>query len=593
MSSGEEEHPLRADPLHELPDAVLVPRRPRPRISQFTNGSQSTSEKDEDNTTKSAFGTGSLDKLTFEREARELVANNDGKDPLIAAIFEKTERSPSPPAGHAFATDIQKLLAATDPNNENENESPPVAAGVVDRSDVTLFPCAPEEGSAAGVYIVRSRRNWAFNATNSQTPTPATNQPSASDEYYHVKRSIADFSWLEERLRAKNQGAIVPSLPSMALLGRITHGYTYESERLRGLQQFLRKVGTHAILSTTDEVLSFLGATGDEAWRKLRREPITYDSSITSVIFGGSGDSTSSNTLQKISNWSEKMMWQAGRQFHKGVGWFLERDIPNADRRKEDTGEARLERLQTYVKELETSLSALRQMTGRVARNRLQEARGVSAMEEAIHRLAKREGGKFGVQLDRVELDIPMEFLGEQNGEANEDQEREMNNSDTSSSITTRLPVARVVDDVFRDYEERARGAQRIMNSRKEEHDAYEHALAVYTKLRDKLDSKTGSMWEQNPNPAQQNRGAGIEQLVKDVNIASTKLNEVRKRYQRVALATTDELRRLRNDMHKDLCVALQALAFEHARQHAAHSIAWASFAEALNEYKEESSRRR
>lgn len=595
MPSGESEHPLRADPLHHLPDAVTVPRRPRPRARLVPHSAPAAARGREPLPQTSA------DARAFEQQARELLRTHDTGDPLLTAIAESARTPPSPPAGNAFATDIQATLAAIDDPRERDPDPPPAAAGVVDRSDVSLFPSAPEKGAASGVYVVRSRRNWALGtgqAPNQSAGHGAGQSPSSEPVYYHVRRSIADFAWLEERLRYRYEGVIVPPLPPMALAGRIRHGYAYDAERRRGLERFLRRVATHPVLSTGDEVLSFLGATEEEAWRKIRREPISHESSITTALFGGGRDSSA---MERLGHWSEKVLWQAGRKVNKGLVWFLERDAPTETRRREDSAEARLERLQSYVQELGLSLSTVRHAVRRVSQNREQEMRGVAAMQTALRKLGEREGGSFGSYIDDVTLEIPPEVVTPvlsqvgspgspmQDGRVTQF-ESETSDTNTLLGENLPLPTARAIDDLFQDYEERARGAQRIMNARKEEKDAYEHALAVYTKLRDKLESKTGSMWETSPEGNGLNtRGEEMEELVNDVSAASARLADVRRRYQAVALSTTDELRRLRNDLHSDLGDALQNVATEFSRQHAAHARAWASLAKSLAEYRDAS----
>eukprot|EP00177_Eucheuma_denticulatum_P006431 GFKZ01011731.1.p1 GENE.GFKZ01011731.1~~GFKZ01011731.1.p1 ORF type:complete len:362 (+),score=64.39 GFKZ01011731.1:489-1574(+) len=361
----------------------------------------------------------------------------------------------------------------------------------------------------------------------------------------------------------------------MTLAGRMKHGYMYQPERLRGLQRFLRRVATHAVLSTGDEVMAFLGATGEDMWAKMRREVISHENSITSALFGGR---RGANALERVGLWGEKFLWQAGRKVNKSLVWFLERDSVVV-RARADSAEARLDRLQTYVKELGVSLAAVRQAAGRVAANRGRDIRAVVGMQQALRMFGQREGGKFGGYLEGIVLDI---------GGAHEE-----NRSDANGYVAG-MPVVRVMDEVFRDYEERARGAQRIMNARKEEQDAYEHALAVYTKLRDRLESRTGSMWETGPSGnTLPSSGEGLEELVNDVSVASARLAEVRRHYQSVALSTTDELRRLRSDMHEDLSRALQGMAEELAREHAAHARAWARLAEILAECRDVSGGRR
>ncbi|KAI0564388.1 AH/BAR [Gracilaria domingensis] len=552
-------------------------------------------------------------------------------------LAQRAERPQSPPAGDAYAADIHAVLARWE-----EGERDTYSDGVIDRSDVTLFPAAAQRSMAAGVFVVRSRRNWTIVSTPTQ------------EDYYLVRRSIADFLWLHDCLSARNEGVIVPLLPPLSFAGRVKHGYAYEHERLRALETFLRRVATHAVLSTSEELLAFLGALGEDEWLKIRREAISHESSITSALFGSSADE---NAWHRLAHWGEKMLWQTGRRFNKALVWFLERD--GSETLAEDSAEARVERLHTYVKHLGVSLAFLRHATEKVHKQREAERNCAVSMQNALRELGTREGGKLGSQLEQVRLEIPPEgelhFAAMSSANTSADPsgdarggaslvpanrvfgphldhgtsthnslgaqeklrrsppgskgysrrvsfapaERPPSSDDgpvaggggggggdlSRNGVQIALPVARVVDDVFRDYEERAKGAQRIMNARREEQDAYEHAVAVYTKLRDQLESRTGSMWDGRSEASNE----GLEGLKTEVNRASNRLKEIRERYKKVALSTTDELRRLRNDMHEDLCEALHGMAVEYARQHAAHAEAWTSLAQCVNEFRKSS----
>lgn len=599
MELGESEHPLRRDPLNALPDAVKVPRRPRPRAIKDESAKVDPvtlySNRVGKATKPEALPGSSADRRVFHEEVRSLLSSTTEDNPLISAVAEYAQVPEAPPAGKAFATDIQEALAGFGDPQLDGCESPLFAAGLVERSDVTLKPSSAEKGAAAGVYEVRSRQNWSLGSSRKPGPS-LPESPSQKQDYYHVKRSLADFSWLEERLRHRYQGVIVPSLPPMALAGRLRYGYAYDTERLRGLEKFLRRVANHPVLSTGDEVLAFLGATGGDAWRKIRLEPISHENSVTTALFGGVRDKSDTNTFGKLGFWGEKFLWQAGRRVNKGLVWFLDRDSPSDSRKKEDSAEARLERLHSYVQNLGTSLSTVRNAVQKVSTNRTQEMRGMSTMQSAIRELGEREGGKFGAYLQTIQLEIPpfsdgwTDQQGDHLEEGLSDLRKRLSGSSSARPLgepNSAILAARGVSDIFRDYEERAKGAQRIMNTRREEQDAYEHALSVYTKLRDHLESRAGSMWETAPNAALSS-GEGMEELVNKVSAASRRLANVRRHYQAVALSTTEELRRLRTEMHDDVCNALQDLAMELAWQHDAQARSWKAFAKTLVECRDD-----
>jgi hypothetical protein len=156
--------------------------------------------------------------------------------------------------------------------------------------------------------------------------------------------------------------------------------------------------------------------------------------------------------------------------------------------------------------------------------------------------------------------------------------------------------------EVLVDFEQRASGAKRIMGARLDEQEAYEHALQVYTRQRDKMESKTGSMWGSNPADSMSHDvgeatrgqdGHGVEELYRSVTDAASALSIARKKYEHVAVATTDELRRLRSEMHTETAAALCAVAKENARHHAARAAAWSSIAAQCDSYATRSSSKR
>lgn len=614
------DHPLRADPLHSLPDAITIPRRPRPhsppshsplRTPSLTTPSRTPPSPIQTNL-KSNFATTSFDARLLASEALNRFQGHLPDDPLLSAVVHNANPLPSPPAGHAFATDIDAIFSTPELPTADPHVSPPVAAGNVHRADVTLIPTDPQEGGPAGVYIVRSRRNWGLVESSSYTtlvpssPSSVPSLSSPSHDYYTVRRSLADFSWLHNRLLAKYDGIIVPSLPPMAFAGRISHGFAHDIQRCRGLQRFLRRVATHPVLATGDEALSFLGASGDDTWQKIRRELIVKDSSVTDLLFGAIREERSNGPLQRVGMWGEKLLWQTGKKFNQGLVWFLDRDRGSDNHKEDDSAKARFERLQTYVRQLSITLSSLRVAASRVAKTRGQESDGLAALQNALQTLAQGEGGKFGAHLQRISIHTTNTTAGVYPGGINEvkspntTDDAHFDDSDHNYVDVINgggaAAAAVVLNEVLGDFEERTKGALRIMAARQEEQEAYERALVTYKKLRDKLESQTGSMWEAAPKGLAKQDGAvsshvegedEFNELIRQVNVASSRLSDVRKHYQAVAMRTTGELRRLRKELHDNLCEALECLAKELVREHMAQVRAWAHLAEMVGEYRE------
>lgn len=658
MASGERDHPLRADPLQTLPDAVWVPRRPRPTSPPKSHHSRSNSSESAQPPiphrtvphSPSSVAASSNDRRSLERETLSKFQNSTPSDPLQAALFTdaREHQAPTPPAGHAFATDINSFLTSLDPGAHHgstgvDSASLQIAAPYA--AHIVLAPAPPRPGSAAGVYIIRSQRPRLTQEPSSRSPNFATPYPrsnsvssfpgptsghpqvarsasfdegletssvpassstssdasiSPSAPEIQVRRTLADFSWLAQRLSARYDGVIVPSLPEMALGGRMAHGYAYDLQRARGLQRFLRQVAQHPVLAVGEEVPAFLGANGETTWQELRRQPVATEPSVADRLFAAERGRDLADLLQRIGVWRDKLLWQSGKRFNHGLVRLLDRDHNESPQtQKADSAQAKLDRLHKYVKDLVASLVAVREASARVSRSRSLEMESTHALQEALKQLAAREGGKFASFLDSIVLEVSHDLssAGHTRKPKHLDQDTDGvagNLGAVASDSHTEPPAdsvsaIRLLDDVLGDLEERARGAQRIMAARQEEHEVYERALNTYTTLRDKLERKADSMWA--PGSSQTNirklsNGEGKDELVDRTDAAAARLADVRKHYHVVAVRTTDELRRLRAQLHSELCDGLLRVAdhlvYEHLNQ--AHS--WTSVAHSIRNFR-------
>lgn len=637
----------------------------------------------------------------------------------------------------AYATPLSQIFSSGLLRKQDKNggvEEGRVAAAALDAADLSVFESHGDHERSTGVFIVRTRK-----VVTSKSGGHGISDPISDSEppYYIVRRSIADFSWLEHTLQDRYEAVIVPSLPPMALAGRLQYGYAYDFERRRGLEKFVRRVATHVVLATVDEVLAFLGVLDEDTWHTIRRDSSRHQSVISSALFGlRNAEEDDPNPLQWISRWSSYKLWQAGRRLNKGIASFLERDNPVHPQRKQDTADARLGRLKTYVDELGNSLEKLRRASSRAASARAEHVRSDDALGLALVSLGEKEGGQFGRLLQCVgiaqsvttstraslgssrphspnqnflgsssspqdsssmtgpatpgrsksnslaqspanraaapglrisaldltnvegvsaadatwyvprnnetesELKYPQqspsarrlehtkllsdalvtgtaEVTGRQNNKRHtrhrsleaategaliscgtsraEDMDKYSEIDDRAHGETSAEPLElygnksadSVLEEILRDYEQRSDGAKRIMAARLDEQEAYEHALEVYTKLRDKLESRTGSMWKSNVGESDSDivAGKGVEELYDSVTSASEALADARKQYQEIAVATTEELRRLRSEMHADFAAALCAIAQDNAQHHASRAAAWSALARQCESY--------
>lgn len=727
MPSGEHDHPLRADPLQSLPDAISVPRRRRRRTQSLSSSSLPLSPKPPSPIINANFQHHTAS--SSDRQALQLDTFKNHtlpSDPLRLALIETAAPPlPLPPAGEAFATDVDSLLRDADEDNDHVERRNAKVEGLeltndAFVADVTLIPVAAEQGSAAGVYVIQScqvRRlhnpqpQVQSNQQRAHSPLPSPPPPPPSSlktsaliataatstiirsysqqqqilpalslppDTKRVRRSIADFNWFRNLLTLTYDGIIVPSLPSMSLSGRLTHGPLYDHARLNGLSRFLHRVSTHPILSHGTELPIFTGHSGEPAFQKLRQLPLPSPSIISPLLDDGGA-------------WR-----QLGRRVNDGLAWLLDRKEEEREV-DEDSGKARLGRLTTYVSELGGGLGSVRECVGRVGKGREGGARATDRFQNAIGEVARREGGRlatyFGdlgiengvavglnggtVKLQREkekgketgkvggirgergnaaqEVNVKAVHCaeGERNGidgervgkrernirgnsgeaavvgmtESDEDGDREngrklhgMNgvstrngaththtdrnianwetlsrspiisplSSSPSSKQTSRKRVGsataiRLLEAAITDYEERARGAKRIMSLRQEEQETYERALQTYKKLRDKLEAFTDYHTSGDEPVSTEEVEIG-----RQVNEAARKLGTVRKQYQAVAVRTTDELRRLRRDLHDDLSEGLLLVALEIGAECRDEAERWDGLAERLAAYRKE-----
>lgn len=163
-----------------------------------------------------------------------------------------------------------------------------------------------------------------------------------------VRRSIADFVWLETRLRARYEGMLVPFLPdTMNVFGWLKFGSAYPEVRRQALQTFLRKVASHAFLGETEEVKAFLGHVGMSQWQSLRQEAISSpgDRAIATSL----GIDKNESSVQQLPRWIGYRFWQIGRRIDEGLDLFLKKGREEDSLARDVTARS-LEQLKEYEK---------------------------------------------------------------------------------------------------------------------------------------------------------------------------------------------------------------------------------------------------
>lgn len=97
--------------------------------------------------------------------------------------------------------------------------------------------------------------------THAKKVSTATDRPEFKLGQTSVIRRYSDFEWLGKRLQSAFPGAIVPPIPSKALVGRFEASFV--ETRRRALERFLMRVAGHPELGNSADLVTFLQA--DEA----------------------------------------------------------------------------------------------------------------------------------------------------------------------------------------------------------------------------------------------------------------------------------------------------------------------------------------
>lgn len=477
------------------------------------------------------------------------------------------------------------------------------------RRDEVAVSLRPHESGAAGVFVVSTRAS-----STVASPPSAAGTTTETDDVREVPRGLADFAWLHARLQASFDGVIVPHLPAMALRGRLLHGFAYESNRLRGLERFVRQLARHPVLASAEETSTFLGLDGEHVWVSVRTRPATPSSTLSGILPSrGAADST--GAAETLTRWGGFKLWQARKRVNKSLAWLLNRDEQEEERVAAE--DAQLERLQTYVRELQAGLRDARRCAQGVHDARRDCFVRHRAFQAALRELGAREGGLFGAFLGSVVLvqstpaaaaPVRMGIVagpasdaggGESDGDSTASTSRRASDagsvgvsSDASAPAAARMDPEKVLDEALADFEARAASAQRLVQLRRDEREAYEHAVEVYAKLRGRWEASTSSIWDAASGTPQESfdetaPDPDAMRLYGEISAAADALAGAQRQYRIVDRSTNDELRRLRKEMHAELCVALRVVAEEAAGVHARYAAAWEGVAERVEVFRE------
>lgn len=497
-----------------------------------------------------------------ERPRRRVIAAPGAIDPLSGALTGEPFASSAAPAREAsstagvaaYATSLDSILHQRESSDAHPSElAPSVRAAAAPEPelgpvrDVRLAPA-----SVAGVFTIELWRDEAPPATD----TRSIGSGSAGPTHHRVTRSIADFVWLEARLHAQYDGVIVPHLPPMGLRGRLMYGFVYEAERLRGLQRFVALLCAHPALAHVDETVAFLGDRGAETWLATRRLPLHQKRNVVLAgagAGGGTGDAGNVD-LQRLGAFR---LWQAGRRVDRGVGWFLNREEQTVHQSAEDRA---LERLQRYVRDLRMALGKLRAASKAESVARSACIDRTAALQAAFRTLGAGENGVFGELMQAM-------HIGD------------------SALDTTRAQADRLLQDVLFDYETRVASAQRLVERRCGEREAYAYAVESYAALRARLEALTSSVWDAG---AEQSQPSDLRHLHAQLENAKDMLSNAQRQYRLVDRSTNDELRRLRVNMQSAVLHALKSVAANRAIHHAAVSECWSNVARSIDRLQED-----
>eukprot|EP00189_Rhodosorus_marinus_P007832 CAMPEP_0184752406 /NCGR_PEP_ID=MMETSP0315-20130426/43560_1 /TAXON_ID=101924 /ORGANISM="Rhodosorus marinus, Strain UTEX LB 2760" /LENGTH=597 /DNA_ID=CAMNT_0027231735 /DNA_START=71 /DNA_END=1864 /DNA_ORIENTATION=- len=467
-------------------------------------------------------------------------------------LRQRSEKEDSSLGSNASFVDFTfpDLIIPTGNDSISPNESPLAGSS----NDVKLTARTDQSGKSSGSFTVSAHKVLEEEEDDS---SKGTDEPAA------VVRTIADFVWLDTRLRARYEGLLVPFLPKLMNAPlRIRLGDSYEEVRRFSLERYLHRVVSHPVLGGTEEVKAFNGIHSSNQWKIIRNEQITSpgDEAIATSL----GIRKEQHGMQQLLRWISYRFWQIGRRIDEGLDFLLKKGREE-DALARDVTAKSLEQLRESFEGLGQALTEVRRsliLTLEATDNHRKET---AKVQKSIEKLGK------------VERKETKNLLGLVAGAFEPVESTQLQETMHSRSPVT--PAESLLLEVLTEYVNMFQNVKNILGRRFIEREAYEHAVTTYTNLREKLEKREGA-WTTESRQRQPEKSVADDKALREaVSNAATDLAEFRKHYQNVINVTFSELQRYRQSLETVLGSAFRNLADERVRYYKEKLQKWETIA--------------
>ncbi|KAJ3330581.1 Vacuolar protein sorting-associated protein 5 [Blyttiomyces sp. JEL0837] len=137
---------------------------------------------------------------------------------------------------------------SSDRRHEVDHENIPIGGGTQGRTELFSFEVNISDPQKVGADLINAHVIYKVKTK--------TNAPQYRNPEFSVQRRYRDFLWLHNQLTDKYPGAIIPPVPEKHAIGRFQDDFV-ESRRA-ALERCVRKITTHPVLQTDDDVRMFL-----------------------------------------------------------------------------------------------------------------------------------------------------------------------------------------------------------------------------------------------------------------------------------------------------------------------------------------------
>uniref|UniRef100_A0A7S2ZRR7 PX domain-containing protein n=1 Tax=Rhodosorus marinus TaxID=101924 RepID=A0A7S2ZRR7_9RHOD len=466
-------------------------------------------------------------------------------------LRQKSEKEDSSLGSNASYVDFTfpDLVIPTVNDSIGSNECPSAGSP----NDIKLTERTDQNGKSSGSFIVSALKVL----EEEEDTSKGTDEPAA------VVRTIADFVWLDTRLRARYEGLLVPCLPNLMNAPlRIRLGDAYEEFRRFSLERYLHRVISHPVLGGKEEVKAFVGVDSLSQWKIIRSEPITSpgDEAIATSL----GIRKEQHGMQQLLRWISYRFWQIGRRIDEGLDFLLKKGREEDSLARDVTAKS-LEQLRESFEALGQALTEIRRsliLSLETTDNHRKES---AKVQKSIEKLGKVEGKETKNLLALVA-----------------DAFEPLESTQLQETVHTRSPVTpaeSLLLEVLTDYVNMFQNVRNILSRRFTEREAYEHASTTYTKLLAKLEKREGA-WTTDSRGQQPEKSVADDRALREaVSNAATDLAEFRKHYQNVINVTFSELQRYRQSLETVLESAFRDLAHERVRYYKEKLQKWETIA--------------